>query len=111
METSTKVPLANGLIGREAHAIHGQVEVSLIHDATVHIAIWRKAYSDQSDLEFSVVDTDLQDFIDILTEAKAKLDAYLLSRATPVRQDTEEELDDEADALWQEEIESSEQLE
>jgi len=75
-----KIPLVSGLIGREAGSIHGQVEVSLINYGTVHIAIWRKAYSGLSNVKFSVADTDLEDIIDILNEAKKKIDTYWLSR-------------------------------
>jgi len=75
-----KIPLVSGLIGREARSIHGQLEVSLINFDTVHIAIWRKTYSGLSNVEFSVADTDLEDIIDILNEAKEKIDAYWLSR-------------------------------
>jgi len=81
MEESKKIPLVNGLIGRESHSISGQMEVSLIGYDTVHIAIWRKTYSGLSDVEFSVSETDLQEIIDILTDAKKKIDACWLSRA------------------------------
>ncbi len=81
MGKSKMIPLVSGLIGREAHSIHGQLEVSLINYDTVHIAIRRKAYSGLSDVKFSVSDTDLQDIIDILNEAKKKVDTYWLSRA------------------------------
>jgi len=80
MGKSKKIPLVSGLIGREAHSIHGQLEVSLINYDTIHIAIRRKAYSGLSDVKFSVPDTDLQEIIDILSEAKRKADTYWLSR-------------------------------
>lgn len=80
MGKSKKIPLVSGLIGREARSIHGQLEVSLINYDTVHIAIRRKAYCGLSDVKFSVADTDLQDIIDILNEAKKKVDTYWLSR-------------------------------
>jgi len=80
MGKSKKIPLISGLIGREARSIHGQIEVSLTNYDTVHIAIWRKAYCGLSDVEFSITDTDLQDIIDILNEAKKKVDTYWLSR-------------------------------
>lgn len=80
MGKSKRIPLVSGLIGREARSIHGQIEISLIDYDTVHLAIRRKAYSGLSDIEFSVPDTDLQDIIDILNEAKKKVDAYWLSR-------------------------------
>lgn len=80
MRKLKKIPLVSGLIGREARSIHGQMEVSLINYKTVHIAIWRKAYSGLSNVKFSVADTDLQDIIDILNEAKKKIDIYWLSK-------------------------------
>ena len=80
MGKSKKIPLVSGLIGRDARSIHGQLEVSLINYDTVHIAIKRKVYSGLSDVKFSVADTDLQDIIDILNEAKKKIDTYWLSR-------------------------------
>lgn len=81
MGKSKKIPLVSGLIGRESHSIHGQLEVSLINYDTVHIAILRKAYSGLSNVKFSVPETDLQEIIDILNEAKKKADAYWLSKA------------------------------
>ncbi len=81
MGKSKKIPLVSGLIGRESRSIHGQLEVSLINYDTVHIAIWRKAYSGLSDVDFSIPETDLQEIIDLLNEAKRKADAYWLSRA------------------------------
>lgn len=80
MRKSKKIPLASGLIGHEARSMHGQLEVSLSDYSTVHVAIWRKAYCGLPDVRFSVADTDLQDIIDILNEAKKKIDTYWLSR-------------------------------
>ncbi len=80
MGKSKKIPLVSGLIGRDAGSIQGQLEVSLIDYDTVHIALRQKIYSGLSDVEFSVADTDLQEIIDILNEAKEKIDTYWLSR-------------------------------
>ena len=80
MGKSKKIPLISGLIGHEGRSIHGQLEISLINYDTIHIALWRKAYSGLSDVEFSVADTDLQEIIDILNEAKKKADTYWLSK-------------------------------
>ncbi|MDH5783482.1 MAG: hypothetical protein OEZ35_07465 [Candidatus Bathyarchaeota archaeon] len=80
MGKSKKIPLASGLIGREARSIHSQLEVSLINYDTVNIAIRRKVYSGLSDVKFSVADTDLKDIIDILNEAAKKIDTYWLSK-------------------------------
>jgi hypothetical protein len=76
---SKKIPLANGLIGSKAQSIHGQLEVTYANYDTVHIAIWRKMYSGLSDVNFSVADTDLPDIIEILAEAKKKIESYWLS--------------------------------
>ena len=81
MVKSKKIPLVSGLIGRETQSIHAQLEVSRIDYDTINIVIRRKAYSGLPDIEFSVADTDLQDIIDILNEAKKKIDTYWLSRA------------------------------
>lgn len=80
MGKSKKIPLVSGLIGRESRSIHGQLEISLINYDTIHIAIWRKAYSGLSNVKFSVPDTDLQEIIDLLNEAKKKADTYWLSK-------------------------------
>jgi len=80
MGKSNKISLVSGLIGREDHSIHGQLEISLINYDTVHIAIWRKAYSGLSNVRFSVADTDLQDIINLLIEAKKKVDTYWLAK-------------------------------
>ena len=39
-----------------------------------------RLYSGLSNVKFSVADTDLQGIIDILSEAKKKIDTYLLSK-------------------------------
>jgi len=78
MEKSKKIPLVSGLVGRKAGSIHAQLEVSLINYDNIHIAIRRKAYSGLPDVEFSIADTDLQDFVDIINEAKGKLDTNWL---------------------------------
>jgi hypothetical protein len=84
MEKPKKIPLVSGLIGRETQSIHAQLEISRVDYDTINIALKRKAYSGLPDIEFSVTDTDLQEIIDILEEAKNKIDSYWLSRiATP----------------------------
>jgi len=80
MVKSKKIPLVSGLIGRETQSIHAQLEVSRVDYDTINIAIRRKAYSGLPDIEFSVADTDLQEIIDILEEAKNKVDSNWLSR-------------------------------
>lgn len=88
---SKKIPLASGLIGCGARSIHGQLEVSFIDYDTVHITLWRKAYCGLSNVEFSVADTDLQDIMDILNEAKNKVDSYWLAKAAIKSQDGKRE--------------------
>lgn len=85
MEESKKIPLASGLMGREAGSTHGQLEVSLINYDTIHIAIWRKAFCGLPDVEFSIPDTDLQDVIKILDEAKNKADSYYWASRAEVK--------------------------
>lgn len=68
------------MLGRESGSIYGQIEVSLSDHDTVNIVIRREAYSGLPDIEFSITDTDLQDFINVLEEAKKKVDAYWISR-------------------------------
>jgi hypothetical protein len=80
MGKSKMTPLAKGLIGGKAHSIHGQLEVTYVNYDTVHIRIWRKMYSGLPDVNFSVADTDLPDIIEILTEAKKKINGCWLSR-------------------------------
>ena len=80
MGKSKMTPLAKGLIGGKAQSIHGQLEVTYANYDTVRIRIWRKMYSGLRDVDFSVADTDLPDIIEILTEAKKKINGCWLSR-------------------------------
>jgi hypothetical protein len=80
MVKTKMTPLAKGLIGSQAHSIHGQLEVTCTNYGTVHIRIWRKMYSGLPDVNFSVADTDLPEIIEILTEAKKKINGCWLSR-------------------------------
>jgi hypothetical protein len=77
---SKKIPLAKGLIGSKAQLIHGQLEVTYANYDTVRIKIWRKMYSGLPDVNFSVADTDLPDIIEILSEAKKKINGHWLLR-------------------------------
>jgi len=76
MEESKKTPLVSGLIGRKSGSIHGQLEISLINYDTIKIAIWRKAFCGQPDIEFSIPSNCFQDMIAILNEAERKNDNY-----------------------------------
>jgi len=76
MEESKRIPLLSGLIGRKSGSIHSQLEVSLINYDTIHVAIRRKAFCGLPDVEFTIPDTDLQEIIDIFSEAKKKADKY-----------------------------------
>jgi hypothetical protein len=80
MGNSKTIPLARGLIGGEATVIHGQLEVFLTNYNKVNITMKRKIYSGRRDIRFSIPCADLQDLIDILSEAKDKADSYWLSR-------------------------------
>jgi len=84
-ESKTKIPLASGLIGRKAGSIHGQIEVSLSNRSNINIAIWRKAFCGLPDVEFSVADADLEDIIQILEEARRKVDTFYYVSRIPLK--------------------------
>ncbi len=79
MTKSRKIPLARGLIGGKTDSIQGQLEVYLANYKRVDIMLKRKAYSGRRDIKFSIPSTDLQDMMDILYEAKAKIEEQWLS--------------------------------
>ncbi len=80
MGKSKTVPLARGLVGGEVNTIYGQLEVFLTNYKNVKITIRRKPYSGHSDIQFTIPWTDFQDIIEVLLEAKEKLDLQWLSR-------------------------------
>ena len=80
MEKSKKHPLAMGLIGHRSGLVYAQMEIYLRDHNTVDFTIRRKLYSNLPDVEFSINNRDLEDIIDILNEAKKKLDTYWVSR-------------------------------
>lgn len=80
MGKSKTVPLAKGLIGGKINSIHGQLELFLDDHDIIKIVFTRKPYGGQSDVKFSIAYADLQDIIDILYEAKEKLDEHWLSK-------------------------------
>ncbi len=81
MGKSRTIPLARGLIGSRVGAIYGQLEAFLTNYKKIKIAIRRKPYSGHRDLEFSIPSTCLQDIIDILNQAKERVDELWLSKA------------------------------
>lgn len=80
MGKSQSVPLASGLVTGEADPIYGQMEISLTNSRNINIMIKRKPYSGHSDLKFTIPTTSLESFIDILFEAKEKLDEIWFSK-------------------------------
>ncbi len=76
---SRKIPLARGLIGGKTDPIQGQLEVHLTNYKRVDIMLKRKAYSGHRDIRFSIPSIDLQDMMDILYEAKTKIEEQWLS--------------------------------
>ena len=85
MGKSKTIPLARGLVGGEVNPIYGQLEVFLTNYKNVKITIRRKPYSGHSDIQFAIPWSDFQDIIEVLLEAKEKLDLQWLSRVA-VRQ-------------------------
>ncbi len=81
MDRSKTVPLARGLVGGEVSPIYGQLEVSLANYKKLTIVFRRRPYCGRRDLKFSILHTDLQDIIEILEEARERLDDYWLARA------------------------------
>lgn len=77
---NSKIPLAKGLIGKNANVIHGQLEVTYYDYHTVKIEIKRKAYCGLPNVKFTISDTDLPDIIDILYEADEKIEKHWLSK-------------------------------
>jgi len=54
--------------------------VEYINFNKVKINLWRKLHSGLPDVEFSVEDTDLPEIIELLVEAKKKIDESWLSK-------------------------------
>lgn len=80
MQKSKGHPLAMGLIGHESGAVYAQIEITLRDFDTVDFVIRREPYSNLPDVKFSIDYRDIDDVIEILNEAKKKLDAYWISR-------------------------------
>ena len=85
MRKSRKIPLACGLVGGKTDSIQGQLELYLNDYKVVDVVFKRKAYSKNRDVRFSLPDVDLQDFINIICEAKKKLDEQWLSTIASAR--------------------------
>lgn len=84
-ETILKTPLAMGLLGHSSGSVYAQMEISFRDYETLDFVIKREAYSNLPDVEFSINSMDLEDIIDILKEAKRKLDKHWLSTQHPKR--------------------------
>ncbi len=80
MANSKTIPLARGLIVGETAPIYGQLEISITNHNNIKFILRRKPYSGQSDLKFSIPSPSLQSFIDVLHEAREKLDDIWFSR-------------------------------
>lgn len=79
-DRTNEIPLVNKLLGSKAKLIRGQLVVKYIDYNTVKIALYRKIHCGLPDIEFSVADTDLPEILELLTEAKQKVDSYWLSK-------------------------------
>jgi hypothetical protein len=79
-DRTSEIPLVNKLLGSKAKSIRGQLVVKYIDYNTVKIALYRKIHCGLPDIEFSVADTDLPEILELLTEAKQKIDSYWLSK-------------------------------
>lgn len=79
-DRTNEIPLVNKLLGSKAKSIRGQLVVKYIDYNTVDIALYRKLHCGLPDIEFSVADTDLPEILELLIEAKQKIDGYWLSK-------------------------------
>lgn len=80
METRKEQPLVTGLIGHKSGLVYAQMEVYTRDQNTLELIIRRTPYSNLPNIEFSIDDRDVEEIIDILKEAKKKLDALWISR-------------------------------
>jgi len=80
-DRTNEIPLVNKLLGSKTKTIRGQLVVKYIDYDTVDIALYRKLHCGLPDIEFSVADTDLPEILELLTEAKQKIDSYWLSKS------------------------------
>ena len=84
MGKQNTIPLTRGLIAGETDPIYGQLELSLNDYKNIEIVIQRKPYTGLSNIEISMSCTSLQSFVDLLLEAKNRLDESWLSRTATV---------------------------
>lgn len=77
---TSEISIVNKLLGSKAKSIRGQLVVKYIDYDTVDIALYRKLHCGLPDIEFSVADTDLTEILELLTEAKQKIDSCWLSK-------------------------------
>jgi hypothetical protein len=82
MGKTTTVPLARGLMGSKFKTINGQIEITYHNYKTVRITIWRTMYTGQSNIKFTMADTDLPDLIETLIQAQKKIENQWLSKIT-----------------------------
>lgn len=80
MGKTSIIPLAKGLIGSKAKAINGQIEITYHNYKTVNITIWRKMYTGQPNVSFTIADTDLPDILEALIQAQKKIEDHWLSK-------------------------------
>ena len=80
-DRSNEITLVNKLLGSKLKTIRGQLVVNYIDYDTVKIGLYRKLHCGLPDIEFSVADTDLPEILELLTEAKQKIDGLWLSKA------------------------------
>ena len=88
-ERPNEITLVNELLGSKAKSIRGQFVVKYIDYDTVKIAFYRKLHSALPDIEFTIADTDLPEILELLTEAKQKIDDQWLSKIA-----TEQEMEE-----------------
>lgn len=88
-ERPNEITLVNELLGSKTKSIRGQFVVKYIDYDTVKIAFYRKLHSGLPDIEFTIADTDLPEILELLTEAKQKIDDQWLSKIA-----TEQEMEE-----------------
>lgn len=79
-ERSNEVVLVNQLLGSKSKSISGQLVVKYVDFDTVKIGLYRKLHCGLPDIEFSVSDIDLSEILQLLTEAKEKIDSFWLTK-------------------------------